>query len=117
VSPCVSIKSNANVRTFNLIPNSVLIIIIFSLTHKRIRFATFDVAMLFRVLFWAFIIVILYRFLAKYVFPVFKITKMASDHMRQMQHKMEEMEHKVNNQSTGRSHIKEGDYIDYEEVK
>ncbi|HXS38359.1 MAG TPA: hypothetical protein VN721_16780 [Flavipsychrobacter sp.] len=42
---------------------------------------------------------------------------MASDRMRQMQHKMEEMEHKVNNRSTGRSHIKEGDYIDYEEVK
>jgi len=54
----------------------------------------------------------------RYILPVFRITSMASDQMRKMQDQMKEMDRKVNEQarqtSKGR---KQGDYIDYEEVR
>jgi hypothetical protein len=58
------------------------------------------------------------RFIVRFVFPILQITRTAQDRLRQMQKQMEEMQHKntppskpVNNS------VKEGDYIEYEEVK
>ena len=72
--------------------------------------------MLFRIITWAIVIGFIYRFVVRFLFPVFHITKVTSERMRQMQKQMEEMQQKSNaNQSPPQA--KEGDYIDYEEVK
>ena len=65
-----------------------------------------------------FLIIILLRFLLKYILPIFRITSAASSQMRQMQEKMKEMEQKMNQPTPAQAKKvkKEGDYIDYEEV-
>ena len=66
------------------------------------------------------IIGIIYYILNKLVFPVFRFTMFNNSKMQQMQDKMREMEQKMNQSQptpprTGTR--KDGDYIDYEEVK
>lgn len=72
--------------------------------------------MLLRVIVLVIAIVMLYRFLARFILPVFQITKLTSQRLRDMQQQMEDMQQKVN---TGNHNAKpkNGDYIDYEEVK
>ena len=72
--------------------------------------------MLFRIITWAIVIALLYRFVVRFLFPVVHITKATNDRLQQMQKKMEEMEQK-NNSNQSKPKTKEGDYIDYEEVK
>ncbi|OJW83451.1 MAG: hypothetical protein BGO69_08225 [Bacteroidetes bacterium 46-16] len=69
-----------------------------------------------KVLITAFVIVVLYRFLTRFVFPVFKLTKQARDHMQKMQQQMQDMEQQ-RQQGTQHSKPLDGDYIEYEEVK
>ncbi len=74
--------------------------------------------MIIRVIFWTFIIVTAYRFLFRFVIPIFHATKMASDRVRQMQQQMNEMQDKANGKPDNKPpQMKEGDYIEYEEVK
>lgn len=82
-------------------------------------FATFDFLMIIiRFLFWTFILVTAYRFLFRFVIPIFRATKMASDRMQQMQQQMNEMQNKANAKPDNKPpQMKEGDYIEYEEVK
>ena len=76
---------------------------------------------MFRIITILFIIGFLYRLLSRYILPIFRITSVASGQMRQMQDKMKEMDEKMNQQNnqrdTNKKVKKEGDYIDYEEVK
>jgi hypothetical protein len=84
------------------------------------RFTTFDKLMiLIRVLFWTFIIVMAYRFLFRFVIPIFQATRVASARLRQMQQQMNDMQNKANPKpgNTAPPQMKEGDYIEYEEVK
>ncbi len=61
---------------------------------------------------------ILLRVVIRFILPVFRITSMANEQMRKMQEQMKEMDRKVNEQNTARPKVrKEGDYIDYEEVR
>jgi hypothetical protein len=71
--------------------------------------------MLFRIITWAIVIALLYRFVMRFIFPVIHITRTTSNRLRDMQQKMDEMQHKQN--SSSQSQVKDGDYIDYEEVK
>ena len=65
-----------------------------------------------------FVIGILYRVINRYILPVFRITSAANSKMKQMQDQMNEMNSKINNNNpTVKKSRKEGDYIDYEEVK
>lgn len=65
-----------------------------------------------------FAIGILLRVVVRYILPVFRITSMASEQMRKMQDQMREMDRKANEQNNNRAKVKkEGDYIDYEEVR
>ncbi len=74
--------------------------------------------MLFRVITWMVVIVIAYRFLTNYILPIFHITSATSRKMREMQEQMQAMERKVNEQESRKNiRKKEGDYIDYEELK
>lgn len=72
-----------------------------------------------KILLWAVLLIILFRFITRIVWPIFKVTRMASKRMREMQQQMQEMEQKAHtNQKTDTSYqVKEGDYIDYEEIK
>jgi hypothetical protein len=80
--------------------------------------------MLFRILIWAFILAMVFRFITRYLFPILKITRATRDGLRRMQDHVEQM----NQQQGGQQYhqkppvstttpVKEGDYIDYEEVK
>jgi len=68
-----------------------------------------------------FAIGILIRVLVRYILPVFRITSMANEQMRRMQEQMKDMEQRNNQQSNPNpvrpGSKKEGDYIDYEEVR
>lgn len=56
------------------------------------------------------------RFLARVVLPIFHITSMTQQKMKEMQKQMEEMQ-RTNAQPKKNTRQVEGDYIDYEEVK
>ncbi len=73
---------------------------------------------MFKYLILFFVIGIVIRMVVRYILPVFRITSMASDQMRKMQDQMKEMDRKVNEQArqTAKGR-KQGDYIDYEEVR
>jgi hypothetical protein len=73
--------------------------------------------MFFRIITWIFVIGIIYRFLSRYVLPIFKITSQHSDRIRQMQDQMRNMNNPNNNMAPKPKVQKEGDYIDYEEVR
>jgi hypothetical protein len=53
----------------------------------------------------------------RFILPIFRISSVASDHMRKMQEQMKDMEAKANQPVQKKNVRKEGDYIDYEEVK
>jgi hypothetical protein len=73
---------------------------------------------LLRAIFWTFVMVMAYRFVFRIVIPVFRVTRVASDRMRQMQQQMDEMQNRANARPDNKPpQMKEGDYIDYEEVK
>ena len=77
--------------------------------------------MLFRILLWGFILVMVFRFVARFVFPILKITRVTQDRLRQMQQQMEEMQrgqgHMPPHASATKKKVKEEDYIEFEEVK
>lgn len=64
--------------------------------------------------------ILLYRLIVNFILPVFRMSKLASERVRQMQDQMNNMQQQSNqyngHQQTSQR-IKEGDYIDYEEVK
>jgi hypothetical protein len=73
--------------------------------------------MLFRILLWAFIIGMIFRFISRFVFPILNITRMTQDRLRQMQKQMEDMHHQQKAPSRPANQVEEGEYIEYEEVK
>lgn len=88
----------------------------FSLTRNNGTFYTF-VSML-RFLVYTLGFILLYRFLVNFLFPLLKVTSAASKKMREMQDQMNQMndqQQSANRQAPPR--VKEGDYIDYEEIK
>lgn len=60
---------------------------------------------------------IIYKMIRGVVFPAVHITNTVNSKMREMQDKMKDMEQQQNQQRTRQSQKKEGEYIDYEEVK
>ena len=72
--------------------------------------------MLFRILLWSFILVMIFRFIVRFVFPILQITRTAQTRMQQMQKQMEDMQ-KPQHPPTQSNKVKEGDYIEYEEIK
>jgi len=63
--------------------------------------------------------ILLYRLIVNFILPVFRITKLANERVRQMHDQMNNMQqsNQHNNHQHASQRIKEGDYIDYEEVK
>ncbi len=73
--------------------------------------------MIFRFILWAVIIVLVLRFITRFLFPIFQITKSVSNKMRDMQDQMEQLNKQQQQQQQRTSQPKSGEYIDYEEVK
>lgn len=72
--------------------------------------------MLFRIILWSIILTMVLRFLTRFVLPIFHITSMTQQKMKEMQKQMEEMQ-RTNTQPKKNTRQVEGDYIEYEEVK
>ncbi len=76
----------------------------------------------------ALVIFLISRILNRYILPIFRVTTAANDNIRRMQEQMkaqmQEMQQRANQapnnyhtSSQTRHTEKEGDYIDYEEIK
>jgi hypothetical protein len=71
------------------------------------------------------VIYLIYKVMSRFVLPLLNVTAAANNHVRKMQEQMnaqmQEMDRQRNNvansQQTKKKVEKEGDYIDYEEVK
>jgi hypothetical protein len=59
---------------------------------------------------------LLFRWIAGFLLPIFRITNATSERMRQMQDQMREMDKKMNEANKKKNIKKDGDYIDYEEL-
>ena len=74
---------------------------------------------MFTYLFWAIAIYVLVRFIFNFVIPVFRATRQMRGQMRDFQNRMSQ-EHDAPqdfDQKSAKSKVKEGDYIDFEEIK
>ncbi|NDC40271.1 MAG: hypothetical protein EBZ77_01785 [Chitinophagia bacterium] len=74
------------------------------------------VGMIWRVISWIIVGIIVYRLLARYIFPAFFWSSNANERLRDMQQQMQEMNRKLNQQQRAPKK-KDGDFIDYEELK
>ena len=71
-----------------------------------------------RLIFWMIIIGIVFRVVFYYLLPIFRITSATSSQMRRMHEQMKEMERKMNEPPPAAKKVKkDGDYIDYEELR
>jgi len=77
--------------------------------------------MIIRFLFYAILGYLLFRFIFDFLIPVFKTTRQVRQQFRDMQDRMQDAPGSPNQTDYHRqqeaSKIKEGEYIDYEEVK
>jgi hypothetical protein len=64
-----------------------------------------------------FVIGIIYRIITRFIMPVFHVGNTVNDRLRDMQNQMRDMEQKVNQTAKTSNRKKDGDYIDYEEVR
>lgn len=72
---------------------------------------------MFKVIFYTFAAIMIYRFVFRFMLPLLQITKNASTKMRQMQQQMNDMQQKQANSQQKPPTVKDGDYIEYEEIK
>lgn len=71
---------------------------------------------MFKIIFWSIILIMLLRFVMRFLFPVVKASKTINDRLKQMQQQMNEMNERQQDKKAAPK-VKQGDYIDYEEVK
>jgi len=72
--------------------------------------------MLLRVILWTIILMMLLRFVVRFLFPVINASKTINDRLKQMQQQMNDMQEKQQTKKPTPT-VKQGDYIEYEEVK
>jgi hypothetical protein len=72
---------------------------------------------MFKYIIEIFLIGLLFRILFRYVLPIFRIASVTNSRLRQMHDQARETERRANDTTTKNNVKKEGDYIDYEEVK
>ena len=76
---------------------------------------------MFTYLFWAIGLYILIRFVFNFVIPVFRATRQMKSQMKDFQNRMhnqqeQDYEHS-NTRKQSKPSVKQGDYIDFEEIK
>lgn len=72
--------------------------------------------MIFRVILIGILLIMIGRFVFRFLLPIFRITMVTKNKMKEMQQKMEDM-HNQNKKRERDSRTIDGEYIDYEEVK
>lgn len=75
---------------------------------------------MFKYLFWAIALYLLVRFIVNFVIPVYRATRQMKSQVREFQEKMQGQEPVQENfgpKNQTKSSVKEGDYIDFEEIK
>jgi len=73
--------------------------------------------MILRVITWIIVGGVIYSLLNRYVLPIFYRTANTDDRLRDMQKQMQELNKKLDKSEKARKKNKEGDFIDYEEIK
>ena len=73
--------------------------------------------MIIRVITWIIAVWVIYSLLSRYVFSLFRINVSTNDQLKQMQAQLKEMDKKMSKNNTPKKSRKEGDYVDYEEIK
>jgi len=79
--------------------------------------------MIFRILFYAFLVYLLYKLIFDFIIPVYKTTRQVKKEFREMHGRMQEhMQQQQHSQQSQRPKsetpkTKPGDYIDFEELK
>lgn len=72
--------------------------------------------MILRIITWIIVVGVIYSLLNRYIFSLFRINVSTNDQLRQMQAQLKEMDKKMS-KNTPTKRKKEGDYVDYEEIK
>lgn len=71
-----------------------------------------------KVIFWIIVISIILRIIFYFVLPILRVAFTATNQMRRMQKQMKEMERNMNQPPPSARKVKrDGDYVDYEELK
>ena len=72
-----------------------------------------------KLIFWIIVISIILRIIFYFVLPILRVAFTATNQMRRMQEQMKEMERNMNQPppSAARKVNRDGDYIEYEELK
>ncbi len=72
-----------------------------------------------KVIFWIIVISIILRIIFYFVLPILRVAFTATNQMRRMQEQMKEMERNMNQPppQSARKVNREGDYVEYEELK
>lgn len=75
--------------------------------------------MFWRIITWAIVIGFVYRLMKNFIIPVSRVTSATNERLRQMQDQLKEMDNRMNQQNrpAPSPKKKDGDYIDYEEVR
>jgi uncharacterized membrane protein (DUF106 family) len=73
--------------------------------------------MILRVITWIIVGGVIYSLLNRYILPIFYRTANTDDRLRDMQKQMQELNKKLDKSEKARKKNKEGDFIDYEEIK
>jgi predicted Holliday junction resolvase-like endonuclease len=73
--------------------------------------------MIFRIILTAIIFIFITRFILRFVVPIFQVTRMTQSKLREMQEQMQNMQRQEHAKAKTHNTVKEGDYIDYEEIK
>lgn len=74
---------------------------------------------MFKYLFWAIAIYFLVRFIVNFVIPVYRATRQMKNQVKDFQSRMHEQNQNAQDfeQKKANPKVKEGDYIDFEEIK
>ena len=75
---------------------------------------------MFRYIFWAIAIYFLLRFIFNFVIPVYRATRQMKDQVRDFQDRMQGQNtapQDYDQQPKSKSSVRDGDYIDFEEIK
>jgi hypothetical protein len=72
---------------------------------------------LLRFITYIIVIMVVYRLLDKHLFSLFRPSRPQDDQMRAMQEQLKAMNEKLDKSNKKNKNRKEGDFIDYEELK
>ncbi len=73
--------------------------------------------MIIRIITWIIAVGVIYSLLNRYIFSFFRINMSTNEQLKDMQKQLKDMDKKMSQNNAPKKKRKEGDYIDYEELK